>query len=439
VAATTVAKRHLPEKAVAMDGAVLAPREEAMRFRLGAAVFAASMMLASASMAAEKTSLNIWLFADWTTGTQGDELKRQIAAFEQANPDIAVQINPKQSTEIIAGLIANGKSPGVDVVATQLRASSLVQAHVLTDLTPYWKASTSSFRDQFTKSFVDVLTKGGQLLGIPYTTTASVVYRNLNVLKSAGIDPADQPKDWGAWLAQMKKVKDSGNFAVANQLVEWFQVLNYYGGIPGATFELQDGKSTLDKDKLAKALTFMKQTQPFAAPVDSLQQGELDLFTTGKLAFLISGAWTYPSLKAAEPQGLKFDSIAVPGETAEKHGGVYDGEFFAIPVGSEHKDAAWKLVQYLADAPQAAAFSVVAGRFIANDVALQNPAVKGSAFIQQQAVVIKQTINDAPFLEAVPADAPNAFAQGASDLKQGNSTPEKAAATIVDDYNEALQ
>lgn len=40
---------------------------------------------------------------------------------------------------------------------------------------------------------------------------------------------------------------------------------------------------------------------------------------------------------------------------------------------------------------------------------------------------------------AVPADAPNAFAQGASDLKQGNSTPEQAAATVVDQYNSALQ
>ncbi len=410
-----------------------------MRFKIATAVFTATMLLASASMAAEKTTLNIWLFADWTTGTQGDELKRQIAEFEKQNPNIDIQISAKQSTEIIAGLIANGRSPGVDVVATQLRASSLVQAGVLTDLTPYWDASPDAFRNQFTKSFVNVLTKGGKLLGIPYTTTASVVYRNLNVLKAAGIDPADQPKTWDEWLAQMKKVKDSGNYAIANQLVGWFNVTNYYGGVPGAVFELKDGQSTLEQDKLTKALTFMKATQPYAAPVDSLEQGELDLFTTDKMAFLVSGAWTYPSLVAAEPQGLKFDSIAVPGETAAKHGGVYDGEFFGIPVGSEHKDAAWKLVTYLTDAPQAAAFSVVAGRFIANDVALQDPAVKASPFIQQQAEVIKQTINDAPFLEAVPADAPNAFAQGASDLKQGTSTPEEAAATIISQYNAALQ
>jgi multiple sugar transport system substrate-binding protein len=404
-----------------------------------AALCTGLFLLASSSMAASKVTLNIWLFADWTTGAQGDELKRQIAEFETQDPDINVQINGKQSTEIIAGLIANGSAPGVDVVATQLRASSLVQANVLADLTPYWNSASNAFRGQFTKSIINVLTKKGQLLGIPYTTTASVVYRNLTVLAAAHIDPSDQPTDWQAWLEQMKKIRATENYAIANQMVDWFQVLNYYGGISGATFDLVDGKSTLDKNKLTKALTFMKQMQPYSAPVDSLQQGELDLFTTNKLAFLVSGAWTYPSLKAAEAHGLKFDSIPVPGETAEKHGGVYDGEFFAIPVGSEHKDAAWKLVQFLTDASQAAAFSAVAGRFIANDLALQNPSVKSNAFIEQQSQVIKSAINDAPFLEAVPADAPNAFAQGLSDLKQNISSPKEAASTIVDQYNAALQ
>jgi multiple sugar transport system substrate-binding protein len=267
-----------------------------------------------------------------------------------------------------------------------------------------------------------------------------VLYRNLDVLQKAGIDPATPVKNWQDWLAQMQKVKDSGNFASANQMVGWFQVLGYYGGVPGATFELQDGKSTLDPAALEKALTFMKATQPFAAPVDAFDQGELDLFTTNKLAFVVSGAWTYPSFQAAQKaQGLKFDSIAIPGETDQKTGGVYDGEFFSIPVGSEHKDAAWKLIQYLTDAPQAAAFSAVAGRFIANDVALAMPSLKDDAFIQQQALVIKSTINDAPFLQPVPADAPNAFAEGLSELKQGNLTPAAAATEIVDTYNSSLQ
>ena len=58
-----------------------------MKFLTTLAAFAA-ITTATSSFAAEKVTLSLWTFSDWTTGTQGDELKRQIAAFEQANPDI---------------------------------------------------------------------------------------------------------------------------------------------------------------------------------------------------------------------------------------------------------------------------------------------------------------------------------------------------------------
>ena len=408
----------------------------AWRALAACAIFAVS----APAVAADKATVTFWAFSDWTTGTQGDELKRQIAAFEKANPDITVNLEGKGSTDIIAGLIANGSAPGIDIVSTQYRASSIVQAHALADLTPEWEASDPAFKAQFTPAFIDLLKKDGKLLGIPYTTTASVLYRNLDVLKKAGVDTSKAPADWAEWLQQMKQVKDSGNFAMANQMIDWFHGLNFYGGVPGATFELKNGQSTLDKTAMTKALTFLKSTEPYLAPVNGFDQGEIDLFTTNQLAFVVSGAWTYPTMEAAhKAQGLNYDAVPVPGMTAGKSGGVYDGEFFGIPASSEHKAEAWKLLQFLSDAPNAAAFSVVAGRFIANDVALKDPALQAVPFIQQQAQVIKSAINDAPFLENVPADAPGAFAAGLSDLKQGTSSPEQAAATIVDQYNAALQ
>src|SRR5208282_4871537 len=67
--------------------------------------------------------------------------EQTFAAFEQANPDIAVEVDGKPSTDIIAGLIANGTASGVDVVTTQYRASSLVQGNVLADLSAQWNAT----------------------------------------------------------------------------------------------------------------------------------------------------------------------------------------------------------------------------------------------------------------------------------------------------------
>ncbi|MEP7241515.1 MAG: extracellular solute-binding protein [Devosia sp.] len=405
-----------------------------------AASTALSVALMSGSALAEPVKLVFWTFADAATGAVGDVVKAQIAAFEKANPDITVDLEGKPSTDIIAGLIANANAPGVDVVTTQYRASSLVQAGVLADLTSYFAASSPEFQSQFPKSFIDILTKGGKLLGIPYTTTTSVVYRNLDVLKKAGIDPAEPVKTWADWLAQMQKIKDSGDFAVANQMVFWYEALAYYGGVPGVkSFDIVDGKSNLDPAALTKALTFMKATEPFAAPVDSLAQGETDLFTSNKLAFMMSGAWMYPVVEAAsKANGFKYDSIGVPGESADKTGGVFDGEFLSVAEGSAHKDAAWKLVQFFADAPQAAVYSSVAGRYVSNNVAIDDPVLKNSTFIQQQAKLITSAVNDAPFLQPVPDDAPNAFAAGLADLK-GGKAPAEVAADIITAYDSALE
>jgi multiple sugar transport system substrate-binding protein len=405
-----------------------------------AATTALAAALMSGNAFADPTKLVFWAFDDWTTGSQGDALKSQIAAFQKANPDIVIDLEGIPSTDIIAGLVANSNAPGVDVVATQYRASALVQAGALADLSSNFAASPAAFQSQFPKTFVDILTKDGKLLGLPYTTTTAVVYRNLDVLKKAGIDPAQPVKTWADWLAQMQKVKDSGNYAVANQMVFWYEALSYYAGVPGTPqFEIADGKSNLDPVALTKALTFMKSTQPFAAPVDSLAQGETDLFTSSKLAFMMSGAWMYPPILAAsQTNGFKFDSIAVPGETAAKSGGVFDGEFLGVAAGSANKDAAWKFISFLADAPQAAAFSAVAGRYVANSAALSMPIIKDNAFIQQQALLQPSAINDAPFLEPVPDDAPNAFAAGLADLK-GDKAPADVAAEIISGYDSALQ
>jgi hypothetical protein len=109
-----------------------------------------------------------------------------------------------------------------------------------------------------------------------------------------------------------------------------------------------------------------------------------------------------------------------------------------MAAGSANKDAAWKLISFLADAPQAAAFSAVAGRYVANSVALGMPAVSSNTFIQQQAQLQPSAINDAPFLQPVPDDAPNAFAAGLADLKAGKA-PADVAVEIIGAYDSALQ
>ncbi len=65
---------------------------------------------------------------------------------------------------------------------------------------------------------------------MPFTGYATFLYRNLNVLKAAGIDPAAPINRLDVWLEQMKAIKDSGNLGMGSFYNDWWDFTNIYSG-----------------------------------------------------------------------------------------------------------------------------------------------------------------------------------------------------------------
>jgi multiple sugar transport system substrate-binding protein len=76
-----------------------------------------------------------------------------------------------------------------------------------------------------------------------------------------------------------------------------------------------DGKSlTMDVSKYADALGFMKDFQSYSSNVSFADQAATDLFTTNKMAFMVTGPFADPSFEQAKKEkGLEYDYILVPG------------------------------------------------------------------------------------------------------------------------------
>ena len=68
-----------------------------------------------------------------------------------------------------------------------------------------------AFRDQFDKDAIASCTpKPKTMYCLPYTGFNELLFRNLTVLKEAGIDASAPSKDWAESFEQMKKVKAAG-------------------------------------------------------------------------------------------------------------------------------------------------------------------------------------------------------------------------------------
>ncbi|MDR1393821.1 MAG: extracellular solute-binding protein [Bifidobacteriaceae bacterium] len=386
-------------------------------------------------------TIEYWTFSEFTTGEQGDIVKGYINEFETANPGIKIELVGKPAEDIVSGTVTNaGQGTGADVISTQMNAgSSLVYAGLLKDISEEWAAAGAGYTDQFDKDFVDLMGRNDGRWGVPYTAYVTVLYRNLNVLRQAGIDP-DQPIDgWDGWLDQMKQVHDAGFAGMADPFQSGAErVIQFYAGIPSRTqFDLKDDLKSLllDQDALEQAIAFCQATKEFGSDVAMDTQGEVDLFNANQLAFLPGGPWKYWSF--IEADGVEFDIQAIPGKAPGATGGVRGGEFLAITADSEHPAEAWKFVQFMTDQAQLARFTVPISRITGNAAAMQDAAVLESPLNRVSVEAFPGGVNESPLQRQLPPGIAQVFADGLVDADTGMPAKE-AAAAIIKNYNAAL-
>ena len=184
----------------------------------------------------EPVTLEYWVYSDFA---QGDALKLQqtfIEEFKKTHPGVTINITGKGDDDLTTGEVtgaASGTLPDVFMNGVDSGAT-LVQAGALKNVYADWLAMPKAYRDQFSPDTIATCTpKPETMYCIPYTGFGTFMYRNLTVLKAAGIDPSAPIKDWADWLAHMQKIKAAGKFAIPDETQVWQSVAEIYSGVAG--------------------------------------------------------------------------------------------------------------------------------------------------------------------------------------------------------------
>jgi|GEM_PF-863682 len=378
-----------------------------------------------------------WTFSDYTAGAPGDMMKEFINEFEAQNPNITVELVGKPDTDIESGLIAgasSGQLPDLFNLAYNA-GEDVTSLGIVKDVSSMWNAMPEDYRQQFSPKAVQGLQVDDKMYGIPFTAYSAVLYRNLTVLKAAGIDPSAGIKDWNDWLSQMQKVQTAGYKAMGNYTGDGWFIMIFLGGIQGVQNDVVDGKTTITADQLAKAYDFLKSASPFCTDASPADQATSDLFTTNKLAFFPSGPWSDPTFKAV--QGLDYDAVLIPGETADYAGGVHGGEFFGLTDGP-NAEAAWKLATFLADKEQMIRFGAQLGRANFNDAAMSDASVQANALVAVTSKGASMGMPDAAYFKPFPLKVRQPLTDYAIQVVKGSMTSEDAAQKAIDTINDIL-
>jgi multiple sugar transport system substrate-binding protein len=282
------------------------------------------------------------------------------------------------------------------------------------------------------------------LYGVPWYVDTRVIFYRRDLLARAGYDRV--PTTWAAWRAALEAIKrqqGSNNYAIFLPTNEWAQpaILGMQAGSP---ILKDDGRYGAFSDTaFRRAFDFyVSLYRDGLAPV----AGTTDIanvyqeFARGFFAMWITGPWNVGEMRKRMPAELRdaWATAPLPGPSGDSSGvSLAGGSSIVIFRKSAHKEAAWRLVEYLARPEQQLRFSRLSGDLPASVEAWKDSSLLGDphfrAFYTQLQRV--EPLPKVPEIELISSR----LIEAAESSIRGKVAPERALATLDRDVDRILE
>lgn len=340
-----------------------------MAIRTSTALVALATVWASTASATEIT------YALWDAN-QMPAYQACAADFTKAHPDITIKVTQAAWNDywsaITTGIVA-GTAP--DVFTNHLsRYPEFAAYDQILDIAPLIKRDGVP-TDIYEPGLYDLWGRNGKQYGLPKDWDSISLVYNKDMLKAAGVDPAElskatwNPKDGGTFekllakltLDKSGKAGDAAGFN-AKEVKQFGLLLDYDDTTTGQRmwanfaaangFKYNEGPwSTAyhyDDPRLAEAVQWFADLALKKGYGDTQQDagklGQDALFLSGKGAMVIDGSWMIKNYvdNAKFPVGFAVLPIGPNGRKT-----MFNGLADAIWAGTKHKEESWQWVKYL--------------------------------------------------------------------------------------------
>ena len=308
--------------------------------------------VSTTAVAQEPTTIRYFTFS--AAPNYLDSLDQMIAAFEEQNPDVKVEVESAPFGDYFTLLqtqVAGGDAPD----AFELNFENFVtyaSKGVLADLGPMMEADESYDAEAYYQKAFDAFSVGDTQFGLPASYSTVLLFYNKALFDEAGLDYPTDDWTWADEQAAAETIAalrdDVWGFFAGIQFWEFYKTA-YQNG---CQFFAEDGSVTVNEPACVGALQYMidyvdSGRQPSEAEMGGVPDG--DMFANGELGMITTGIWMFPTFDAAE---FDWDVVVEPGNV---QGGSH---FFANGVGvssaSEKQDAAYRWLRFFTSSDEAA-------------------------------------------------------------------------------------
>ncbi|WP_150274449.1 extracellular solute-binding protein [Paenibacillus tepidiphilus] len=314
-----------------------------------------------------------------------------IDKFEEANPDIKINIAPVLASEgdYTSKIVLQMKSPDTapDIVAEDTSIIKSDAAAGYLEPLDTQVAGWSDWQDKFIENLkAGVTGEDGKIYGVPATSDTRGIWYNKELLAEAGIEVPFQPASWEEVLEAARTIKDKlpgvtplnmivGKSSGEGVTMQTLEMLLY--GTNDTLYNEETKKWVVNSPGLLDSFNFIHQlfnvdqTGPSMQVALNGQAGSIafqQLFPQGKLAMAVDGSWagsTWFENGAAPIENVadKMGFAPFPTQNGQEPGAITmsGGWAWSIPAQAQNKEAAWKFLEFLMNQENATARVVAEG------------------------------------------------------------------------------
>lgn len=317
----------------------------------------------------------------WALGREGEHVRALVPAFEARHPGTTVRVQQipwsAAHEKLLTAFVGDALPDVIQLGNTWIPEFAALGA--LEPLEP-WLARTPALDPQdFFPGVLDAAVIDGATLAVPwYADTRLLFYRS--DWFAAGL-----PSTWPAWLAEAERVQarlGPGQHALLLPLGEW-EVPVILALQHGAELLRDGGRyGNFRSPELRAAFAFYLSLferglapQTGVAQLANLHQD----FAAGAFGALVTGPWNLREFAARLPAEMQTEwataplpAVAGPGPGVSLAGGAS----LALVAKSQHAEAAWAWIAFLAEPAQQAEFHRLSGDLPARRSAWDDPALQ---------------------------------------------------------------
>jgi ABC-type glycerol-3-phosphate transport system substrate-binding protein len=309
--------------------------------------------VAQSSTSTDEATVTWWV-PDWDYDAATDV----VAEFEEANPDVSVELVQTTGDTVanrVSVALDSGNVPDV-ITESIARVRSYADKGQLADLSQLYGEELPS--DDFAPGLIDALTFDDATYAVPYRWATNALIYNTELFAAAGID--EPPTTWEEFEEDARALTTGDVVGTAWPMQGDASDLTLrfldFALSDGATMESGFPQLTAESSEGALHLVGTSVAEGWASP----SSFELDntaireLFLQGRIAMYPGGVF---DVDAAVAQGAPVGTALLPGpDGAGTAQGV--GWAYIVPEDSANKDAAERLVTFLGQPENMAALTL---------------------------------------------------------------------------------